>query len=65
MYLDKMERRIAKKVDTHQVEFKSDIKTWLNESNARVVSPSGEDLTSSFLLYIYDRSNLCLSRRTL
>ena len=62
MYLDIMERRIAKKVDTHQVEFKSDIKTWLNERNARVVSPSGEDLTSSFLLYIYDRSNLCLSK---
>lgn len=57
-----MEKRIAKKVELHQLDFKTGIKEWLEESGAHVVSSDGEDVTSSFLLYVYDRTNLCLSK---
>jgi len=56
-----MERRIAKKVDNHQVTFKTSIKEWMEESHMRVVVGDA-DKTSEFLQYIYDYSGLVLSK---
>ena len=56
-----MERRIAKKVENHQVLFKTSIQTWMEESQVKVVAGES-DKTSEFLQYIYDYSGLLLSK---
>jgi hypothetical protein len=56
-----MERRIAKKVETHQVAFKTAIKAWMEESHIKVVT-GDDDKTSEFLQYVFDYDGLVLSK---
>ena len=56
-----MERRIVKKVEQHQLEFKSAIKTFLEENNCRVKSTTDDNINNSdFLKFVYDFENLTL-----
>ena len=63
-----MEKRLTKKIENYQIEFKGNIKKWLNEKNLLVVKEYGnsaagnEDDTSEFLKYIYDYQGLVLSK---
>lgn len=53
-----MERRLAKKVESHQVEFKNDIKKWVIEN----LQSLDQEKTGKLLTFIYDYPNLCLSK---
>jgi hypothetical protein len=56
-----MERRIVKKVEQHQLDFKSAIKTFLEENKCQVKSTSDANINNSgFLKFIYDFENLTL-----
>ena len=61
-----MEKRLTKKIENHQIEFKDNIKKWLKERDLLVVKENlndgNEDDTSEFLKYIYDYQNLILSK---
>jgi hypothetical protein len=56
-----MERRIAKKVENHQVAFKTAIQAWMDASHMKVMV-EGTNKTSEFLQYIYDYDGLVLSK---
>ena len=50
-----MERRVAKKVEQHAVDFKTAIKDYLSSHNLAVVEQeNGVDRTSDFLKYVFD-----------
>lgn len=53
-----MERRIAKKLETHQISFKNDIKEWVVKHLSTV---DNED-TRRLLTYVYDYPNLSLTK---
>ena len=56
-----MERRIVKKVEQHQLDFKSAIKTFLEENNCLMKSTTDDNINNSnFLKFIYDFENLSL-----
>lgn len=61
-----MEKRVTKKIETHQVEFKNEIKKWIEKSGCRFISKrndNGEiDKTNDFLAFIYDYDSLSLSK---
>ena len=50
-----MEKRVAKKVEQHTVDFKTAIKNYLSEGNLAVVDKveGGSDRTSDFLKYVF------------
>jgi hypothetical protein len=54
-----MERRLAKKFDTHIVSFKDQIKEWFVEKNCQI---EGNANTSDFLKFIYDFDGIALSK---
>jgi hypothetical protein len=54
-----MEKRLAKKFDTHIVSFKDEIKEWFVENNCQV---EGEANTSDFLKFIYDFDGIALNK---
>lgn len=50
-----MEKRIIKKVQTHEVSFKNSIKNWFMENNCKVITNDyNVDTTSEFLQYMFD-----------
>jgi hypothetical protein len=53
-----MEKHLTKKVDQHQVEFKTAIKKWF-ETNSATISSTGQNMNSEFMQYIFDYS--CMS----
>ena len=61
-----MEKRVTKKVEEYQVEFKDNIKKWLKERDLLVVkenwSDGNDDDTSEFLKFIYDYNSLQLTK---
>ena len=61
-----MEKRVTKKVEEYQVEFKDNIKKWLKERDLLVVkenwSDGNDDDTSDFLKFIYDYNSLQLTK---
>jgi hypothetical protein len=57
-----MERRILKKVEQHQLQFKHDIKEFFNEKKCALSSNHDSDLTSDFMKFIFDYGNLTLSK---
>jgi hypothetical protein len=57
-----MENRITKKVVNYQLEFKNNIKDWLNENNINIYDNNGNVVTSNFLKYIYDYDNFILTK---
>lgn len=54
-----MERRVAKKLDSHFTEFKNDIKNWFQENGCEIIGDSNK---SAFLQYIFDYDNVSLSK---
>jgi len=52
-----MERRISKKCESYILQFKSDVKKWMDESNI-----SSDSQYSEFLQYIYDYPNITLDK---
>lgn len=54
-----MERRVAKKLDTHFADFKNDIKHWFQENRCEII---GDANKSAFLQYIFDYNNVSLSK---
>lgn len=54
-----MERRVAKKLDSHFTEFKNDIKNWFQENSCEII---GDANKSAFLQYIFDYDNVSLSK---
>jgi hypothetical protein len=54
-----MERRVAKKLDSHFTEFKNDIKNWFQENSCEIIGDSNK---SAFLQYIFDYDNVSLSK---
>lgn len=53
-----MERRLAKKIETHQISFKNDIKEWVIKNLSNI----DNDDTRKLLTYIYDYPNLSLTK---
>lgn len=51
-----MERRLTKKVESHQLSFKNDLKEWIMKNMMK-----SENLPQ-LLTFIYDYPNLCLSK---
>lgn len=56
-----MERRISKKIETYQVEFKNDIQKWLTTHGA-IVKSGNVDKTNMFLEHLYDYPSLKLDK---
>lgn len=51
----KMEKKLNKKVQEYQLEFKNNIKKWLQEQKIKIVQENNEtDKTSDFLKYVFD-----------
>jgi hypothetical protein len=57
-----MEKRITKKVEAHALAFKEDIRRWLATNGVRMMGSAGVDLTSDFLQFVYDHSNVSLEK---
>ena len=58
-----MERRITKKVEEHQREFKNAIKKFLEDNECQVRSVKNNDTDNSeFLKFVYDFENFNLSK---
>lgn len=56
-----MERRITKKVEQYQHDFKSAIKQYIETNNIAVVN-NNDNVTSEFLKFVYDFQNIELSK---
>ena len=57
-----MEKRVSKKLTEYQINFKNDIRDWINSHNGTfVTSDTNTDITGEFMRYLYDYSKLELS----
>lgn len=56
-----MEKRISKRIEQHQIDFKNAIKSYLDKKDCRLQSDS-EDITSDFLKFVFDFENMTLSK---
>lgn len=56
-----MEKRINKRIEQHQLDFKNSIKTFVDNNKCRICDDES-DLTSNFLRFIFDFDNLVLSK---
>ena len=54
-----MERRLAKKFETHNVLFKDQIREWFQTNNSQI---EGNSNTSDFLKFIYDFDGISLNK---
>ena len=57
----KMEKTINKKIETHQIDFKNQIKTWFETHQAciKTIDVNGStDLKSEFLQFVFDSPSL-------
>ncbi len=62
-----MERRITKKIELYQHDFKSAIKDYIETNNVHVVNNNNnnnnnDNVTSDFLKFVYDFQNIELSK---
>ena len=57
-----MERRITKKVEEHQHNFKNAIKQYLEDNECHVKSDDNDTNSSSFLKFVFDFENFNLSK---
>ena len=62
-----MEKIINKKIDTHQVDFKNQIKLWFETHNACIQggssgSSGNTDLKSEFLQFVFDSPNIVFDK---
>ena len=59
-----MEKRISKRIEQHQLDFKNAIKNYVDKNSCRVHGSSNDtDLTSEFLKFVFDFENLTLTKR--
>ena len=56
-----MEKRLSTKLQNHQLEFKNAIKGWVEEQEV-TISCGDKDKTSEFLRFVFDFTNLTLSK---
>jgi hypothetical protein len=56
-----MEKRISKRIEQYQLDFKNAIKSYLDKNGCRV-SNEKEDITSDFLKFVFDFENMTLSK---
>lgn len=56
-----MEKRIGKRIEQHQLDFKNVIKSYLDKNGCKV-SNEKEDITSDFLKFVFDFENMTLSK---
>ena len=57
-----MERRITKKVEEHQHNFKNSIKQYIEDNKCYVKSDENDTNSSSFLKFVFDFENFNLSK---
>ena len=57
-----MERRITKKVEEHQHNFKNAIKQYLEDNECHIKSDDNDTNSSSFLKFVFDFENFNLSK---
>ena len=57
-----MERRITKKIEAYQVDFKNAIKDWLVNENINLTNNNGLDKTSEFLQFVYDYNGIGITK---
>lgn len=58
-----MEKRISKRIEQHQLDFKNAIKNYVDKNSCKVHGSSNDtDLTSEFLKFVFDFENLTLTK---
>ena len=58
-----MEKRISKRIEQHQIEFKNAIKGFVDKNGCRLHGTKQDsDLTSEFLKFVFDFENLTLTK---
>ena len=60
-----METKINSMLDKFQLNFKDSIKEWLKEEGAVIMSAESIDITSNFLQFVYDYSNMSINKEDL
>ena len=55
-----MEARLINKINNHNLEFKNNIKSWLNEN--KVINKKNKNITSDFLKFIFNYEKLILDK---
>lgn len=56
-----MEKRISKRIEQHQLDFKNAIKTYIDK-NCCLIHNDKQDITSDFLKFVFDFENMSLSK---
>ena len=57
-----MEKNIKNKVSKHSMEFKQDIKDWLEQNQMTITDINGSNSTNTFLQFIYDYNQIELNQ---
>ncbi len=57
-----MEKKLRLKIDEYTLEFKKNIKTFINDNEHLIVDKNGKDITNTALEFIYDFHSLDLSK---
>jgi len=60
-----METKINSKLEQYQLNFKDSIKKWLQEEGAVITSSENVDITSNFIQFVYDYSNISINKEDL
>ena len=57
-----MEKKLRSKIDEYTLEFKKNIKSFINDNEHSIVDKNGQNITNSALEFIYDFHSLDLSK---
>uniref|UniRef100_A0A6C0EUU1 Uncharacterized protein n=1 Tax=viral metagenome TaxID=1070528 RepID=A0A6C0EUU1_9ZZZZ len=57
-----MEKKLRLKIDEYTLEFKKNIKSFINDNEHLIVDKNGKDITNTALEFIYDFRSLDLSK---
>lgn len=57
-----MEKRLTNKIEQHQLLFKNSIKEWIQSNNCEIYNSNHDNITSKFLQYIYDYTNIQITK---
>lgn len=57
-----MEKKLRLKIDEYTLEFKKNIKSFINDNEHSIVDKNGKDITNTALEFIYDFRSLDLSK---
>lgn len=56
-----MEKRINKRIEQHQIDFKNAIKSYVDK-NKCIVQCDSEDITSDFMRFVFDFENMTVTK---